>query len=886
MKTTGTKQKAENQPVGTSILRDPDNAERILKLTSDTMFMLTRDGICIDILLHTDRWFLQDPSYFLGKNIFKLIPYETALALKNNFNKVLSTGNASSDNYEVQVAGKAYFFKCILTLYNEEYVLCQYRDITLRVLLKQRIEIINRKLQEVEKVAQIGQWSFNMHTRNLQYTGYSGGLAESDEIKTIGMNDYVQILHPNDRQAIIDFIEKNAKKIERDHLDYQLTIFGRTIHFRVKAISSYTNEDGDQVVEGYVQNITDIKEKQHELEMITLAVQNSTDYIFAMQTNGQLIFGNRKFRTLHALKETTNIANFNIFDILGKGTGKMRIQDIIYQLTSTQQTINYVLPKPIPERTEILAFDCTSYLVQDSRGADQIWTFGKDITERVQYEKQVKELNQIMSTVLTNIPMTISVKDADNDFRYIFSNGLGNKIHWGIQDDIIGKTDFDLYPRQQAIKLRSDDLATLKTKEETRKVLLDKDANGNQLIRDQLHILVEDETRPLLISIERDITKDKLMEQELIDAKEKAEESDKLKSAFIANMSHEIRTPLNAIVGFSRIIAETQDPEERKSYYSIVETNNGRLLGLINEILDLSKIESGIMEFDMEQIRLSTFCRDIQQTMAMRCPPGVELIFDDSGPDINIRCDKNRLNQVFNNLIGNATKFTKEGSIRFGYNQKESHLEFYVQDTGSGISVDKIDKVFDRFIKGDNFTQGTGLGLPICKSIIEKLNGTISVNSTFGQGTCFTFKLPTDCIIKDEPSDGTSPNGNPHAPGSKKVILVAEDTDSNYILLEAMIGRFFTLKRAMNGMEAVTMFQESPPDLILMDIKMPIMNGFEATKIIRTISATIPIIAQSAYAFDQDRNTAMEIGCNDFLAKPYNKAQILEIISRYFPVTP
>jgi signal transduction histidine kinase/CheY-like chemotaxis protein len=863
-----------SQQTGSGVLKNAQNAQKILRLTADTMFMLDRDGVCIDLELHTDRWFLQDTSFFLGKNVFKLIPSETSLALRSNFKKVLSTGKKSIDNYEVQVAGKTYFFKCILSLFSENLILCQYRDITQRILLKQKIEIINRRLQEVEKVARIGQWSVNMRTREIQYTGHSGGLAKNSETKTITTNEYLELIHPDDRQKILEYILNYSKSLEINYLDYQMTLQDSTTYFRIRIISSYLNEDGDSIVEGYIQNISDIMEKQHALEMITLAVKNSTDYIFAMQTDGKLVFGNHKFKADHHLEEGDIMTNTNFFDSIVSVSGKARWQDIINQLVSSRKTLNFVLPKPILDNSNILAFDCTSYLVQDARGSDQIWTFGKDITERVQYEKQVKELNQIMSTVLTNIPMNIAVKDADNDFRYIFSNRMGKKIHWGVQDDIIGKTDFDLYPKQEAIKMRSDDMASLESREEIRTLILDTDSNGNKVFFDQLRLLVEDESRALLITIERDITKDKMMEQELINAKERAEESDKLKSAFIANMSHEIRTPLNAIVGFSKIIAETQDQEERKSYYSIVETNNGRLLGLINEILDLSKIESGIMEFDMESTNLTALCRDISQTLSVRCQPGVELIFEESKPELIISTDKNRLTQVFNNLIGNSIKFTKQGSIRFGYNIQDEWLEFYMKDTGTGIPEDKIDKVFDRFIKGDNFTQGTGLGLPICKSIIEKLGGRITLKSTFGKGTTFIFTLPIGCVIHSvNKNGGTNENEN-------KVILVAEDTDSNYILLETMIGNFFNLRRAMNGMEAVTMFQESQPDLILMDIKMPILNGIEATKIIRTFSAEIPIIAQSAYAFDQDRNAAMEAGCNDFLVKPYNKAQILEIIKR------
>jgi len=867
---------SKNQSSEFGFLNNPENANKILKLTSDTMFLIDKEGVCVDLEIHTDRWFMQDTSYFLGKNLFKQIPESTAEALRSNFIKVLEPGDRSEENYEVQVAGKNYYFKCIISWYDDKHLLCQYRDITQRVILKQRIEIVNHKLQEVEKVAKIGHWIFNHRTDLLQYSSFPDGIqSNKNDNRSIGFNDFMEMVYLEDKQQVSDYLNAEPKMLDKEYIDYQMTITGKIMHFRIKIIDTITDENGDRVTEGYIQNITDIIEKQQELEMITLAVQNSTDYIFAMQTEGKLVFGNQKFREHHGLDDSVQLTSINFFQTIVRGSGKVRWQDIIQQLITTRKTLNFVLPKPIPDKPEILAFDCTSYLVKDARGFDQIWTFGKDITERVQYEKQVKELNQIMSTVLTNIPMNIAVKDADNDFRYIFSNRMGKKIHWGVMDDIIGKTDFDLFPIQEATKMRSDDVDSLESREETRKIILDKDGDDNTIFFDQLRLLVEDESRALLISIERDITKDKLMEQELIDAKERAEESDKLKSAFIANMSHEIRTPLNAIVGFSKIIAETQDPEERKSYYSIVETNNGRLLGLINEILDLSKIESGIMEFDLEPTNLASLCRDILQTLSLRCQPGVKLIFEDSDQDLIINTDKNRLSQVLNNLIGNAIKFTKQGSIRFGYHHIGDFLEFTVTDTGSGISPDKIRKVFDRFIKGDNFTQGTGLGLPICKSIIEKMGGSISVESVYGEGANFVFTIPAEFIISSLSRKIGSDSNN------SMVILVAEDTDANYQLVENMIGQTFTLRRAHNGMEAVTMFQDSQPDLVLMDIKMPILNGIEAAKLIRSLSPKTPIVALSAYAFDQDRNAAMQAGCNDFLAKPFDKSQLMDILMQY-----
>lgn len=393
----------------------------------------------------------------------------------------------------------------------------------------------------------------------------------------------------------------------------------------------------------------------------------------------------------------------------------------------------------------------------------------------------------------------------------------------------------------------------------------------------------------------------------LNEALRKARHSDELKSIFLANMSHEIRTPLNAIVGFSRIIAESTDAEERKSFYDIVEANNERLLQLINEILDLSKIEAGIVEFTITPVRLHSLCREIYDALKFRCPQGVKLIYEPSDEEITIEGDKNRIFQVISNLIGNAFKFTTQGKVSYGYRRKGDGIEFHVSDTGIGIEAGKLDKVFERFVKMNSFAQGTGLGLSICKTIIERLGGTISASSEMGKGTTFTFTLPekqeetadkhadihksgvnaptyaqkeNNASLSGEEHQGSEQPHESSKPGLP-TILVAEDTDSNYILVRAIWGKSYHLERARDGMEAVTMFEELHPDLILMDMKMPNLDGLDATKIIRELSPKIPIIALTAYAYECDRQAALKAGCNEFLTKPYKQEELKEVIERH-----
>lgn len=547
-------------------------------------------------------------------------------------------------------------------------------------------------------------------------------------------------------------------------------------------------------------------------------------------------------------------------------------------------------------------------------GEETFWSFTHDISERIRYESQIKRFNRIMDTTMENIPAGIVVKDIENDFRYIYRNRESYNRDIS-SENAIGMNDFDYYPLEMAQQKRKEDMEIAATGKGMHWIMEGKDKNGNLLILDKQKIMVESEDfSPIIVSIEWDITQLELMRRELIESKEKAETSDKLKSAFLANMSHEIRTPLNAIVGFSRIISESDNAEERREYYEIVDANNERLLQLINEILDLSKIESGIVEFTYGPVRLHTLCKEIHDAHVFRCPQGVELRFDSPDEALSIHSDKNRIFQVFSNLIGNAFKFTTEGSVSYGYKQEGERVVFYVKDTGLGIEPEKLGRVFQRFAKLNNFAQGTGLGLSICKTIIERLGGEIAVSSEVGTGTTFTFWLPLENVIQD-----TETGTNSHLPGEavgtqpsevlpakedtprpkeettekeedlrataagteQATILIAEDTDSNFDLLNAILGRKYRLVRARDGMEAVTMYDEVNPDLILMDIKMPNLDGLEATRIIRQLSAEVPIIAQSAYAYEHDRNAAEEAGCNDFISKPIAQEKLKEKIKKW-----
>ena len=390
-----------------------------------------------------------------------------------------------------------------------------------------------------------------------------------------------------------------------------------------------------------------------------------------------------------------------------------------------------------------------------------------------------------------------------------------------------------------------------------------------------------------------DVTERERMIEELRQAKALAEQSDKLKSAFLANMSHEIRTPLNAIVGFSDLLVSTDEKQEREEYMQIINNNNELLLKLINDILDLSKIEAGSVELKYEEFDLSEYFDGMAASMKQRVTnPEVQLVARNPYEECIVKLDRNRIAQILTNYVTNAIKYTPHGLIEMGYESVDAGIRFYVRDSGIGIAEEKKNKVFHRFEKLDEFAQGTGLGLSICKAIAESMGGSVGFESTYGEGSLFWAVLPCDPEIRTEILPQGDMNGTDgmrnDVPGQKtepvsgrKTILVAEDIPSNYLLISALLKKNYDLLHAVNGQEAVDMARTHTVDLLLMDMKMPVMDGLTATREIRKFDQVLPIVALTAHAFNADHEAAIAAGCNEYLVKPIDKVRLMSVLREY-----
>jgi signal transduction histidine kinase/CheY-like chemotaxis protein len=398
--------------------------------------------------------------------------------------------------------------------------------------------------------------------------------------------------------------------------------------------------------------------------------------------------------------------------------------------------------------------------------------------------------------------------------------------------------------------------------------------------------------------IARDISRQKLIENRLREAKEKAEESNKLKTAFLANLSHEVRTPMNAIMGFSELLLSDNIPQAHKEKYINYINNSGAvLLNLIDDIIDIAKMQSGQLAVKKISCDLSSILYDLHssysQLIKTQKGDNVKLMSEGAVPRgrIKLMTDPLRFRQIFTNLLNNAIKYTDTGSISFGCNYDAAiegkRLQFYVSDTGIGLSQENKDAIFDRFYKIEDdklkFYRGAGLGLTISKNLVSLLGGNIWVESEVGKGSRFYFQFPIEdafISISERPETKSEID---YSMLENKKILVAEDEEINFIYLDELLKRYKAeVIHARNGQEALDIvIADSSIDLVLMDIKMPVMDGYEATRLIKDQRPSLPIIAQTAYALAGEKDKIIQAGCDDYLSKPIKPISLFKLLSQF-----
>jgi PAS domain S-box-containing protein len=561
-------------------------------------------------------------------------------------------------------------------------------------------------------------------------------------------------------------------------------------------------------------------------------------------------------------------------------------------------------------------------------------TMVNNITEGRKIERKLAQERTILRTLIDNLPHTIYVKDLEK--RKILANQADLKLIGKNESEVIGKTDQEIFPPSEAELFDVDDdlvLTTGKAVLDREELIVNPEGQGIWLLTSKLPLYDHEGKITGLIGIGHDITTRKLAENELRESEiklkkqneeyfqlnkkylilneeltkslkhihkinfelqiavDKAEESDRLKLAFLSNMSHEIRTPMNAIMGFSEFLTKSELPvKKRKIFAQIITSSCDQLLTIINDILDISKIEAGQISMFQEVFSLDDLLNELYVIFEIQVKEkGLNLIYHkpNRNETLQLNTDKNRLRQVLNNLLSNALKFTEVGEIEYGYKINNDHLELFVRDTGIGVATENYSLIFERFHQVDSGCTrkfgGNGLGLSISKSLVEKMGGKVTLKSIEEKGTVFFINLPAEIISNNI----IKPNRDKPEfvlPGKyKREILIVEDEINNFLLIEELlIKEEIKILHAWNGKEAVDMFIKNPAiNMILMDIKMPVMDGFEAMQLIKVKNPDIPIIAVTAFAMMEDKEKALRAGFDNYISKPIKKDILMKMLAEY-----
>ena len=597
-----------------NIFNNPQNALELLDITAGILILLDGDGVCIEVKSPMNRAWLLQEDILMGKKIFQFISPSSLCEFYLNFRNVLANHTISTQSYGMILRGQTCYFTCTMQCYNG-MVLCQCKEATQRCLQQKDLAKRNNDLLEILKDAMIGTWTYYSEINVIRYVGH-GGVMKHNGVIDINLSTYRSYVLPDDRSIFDEWFVKNKNGEIGETVYFRIRFGEKIYHMKARTLTYEKLDNENYIAEGYSHNVTDIQKSRNDINLLSHAVNNAGEYIFALNPEGNLILGNRMFRRSLNIPMDFDISNIKIWNMIPIVENADKWNWVVERLKEGCMEQGIVIQNPLQHHPEVLAIEMKAFWITGDKGEESFWFFGRDITESVEAARKLKK------------------------------------------------------------------------------------------------------------------------------AKEEAERSEYLKTSFLANISHEIRTPLNAIVGFSQIITEAETPEDKAEFQRIIQENNNRLLHLVNELLDFSKIEANMVNFDLQPIGVNELCKTAYDSFVLRFSPEVQFINESLDTEHYVIADKNRTIQVISNLIDNALKHTRFGSIRLGYKLNGEYIEIYIADTGNGISPEQVNSIFNRFVKANENVQGAGLGLSICKMLVEKMGGQISVESELGKGSIFKFTLP------------------------------------------------------------------------------------------------------------------------------------------------
>jgi PAS domain S-box-containing protein len=715
----------------------------------------------------------------------------------------------------------------------------------------------------------------------LQITGFTPEEHYSDP--DLGL----KLVHPDDRH-ILEKMSNGEDEI-RKHQIFRWIKKDRTLIWIEQRNIPIYNELGELVaIEGIARDITGYKEAMEALQEsekeYRRLINGMNETIWIVDLEGRVLDVNKAaVKTLGYSRPELKESGIGLVDKYLKAEEVMQLvgsmkEDKI-QIFETEHTTKDGRVFPVEISSSLIKY----------RGENVILSVARDISDRRKIEDELKLVNRSVE----QSPVSIVVTNSEGIIEYV--NSAFSKVTGYLPEEIKGKTPRILKSGKQPEWVYKNLWDTILAGKEWIGELMNKKKNG-ELYWANVSISPVLNTKGEIthfVSAREDITEKKKMIEDLVTAKEKAEESDRLKSAFLANMSHEIRTPMNGILGFANLLKEPKlTVEEKENFVNIIESSGQRMLATINDLIDISKIESGMIEVEYSKVNIH---EEMQLLFSFFEPEaskkGLKFFYryESTHTDTVMVSDKLKLNAIMTNLIKNALKYTLDGSVEFGFRLENETVLFFIRDTGIGIDKNRQDAIFERFVQADNSIsrgfEGSGLGLSISKAYVEMLKGRIWVESVKGKGSDFYFVLPRRVDGSGKLQDEmVSEKENKTDILNDLTILAAEDDEVGRLYLATIFEK--KCKKIMftsNGLEAVNTFRGNRDiNLILMDIRMPLMDGYTATKKIREIDKNVVVVAQTAYAMAGDREKALAAGCHDYITKPLNRKKLLELIDKHF----
>jgi PAS domain S-box-containing protein len=636
---------------------------------------------------------------------------------------------------------------------------------------------------------------------------------------------------------------------------------------------------------GYCLDITELKLREVALreseELYNIFINSTKDLVFLKDGHLRYVIVNK-----------ANAAFFNKSEaeIIGKTDIELMPEDAARNCQATDNlaisTDNIIINE---EKVGDEVYESRKFKILFKNGTYGVGGFIRNTTKEKAAQEALRESEHLFNTLATISPVGIFHTNAEGNTTYVnptwckisglseemaIGSGWLSSVHPDDRDKIVTKW-------VSAVENRSASNAEYR--------FLHPDGSIVYVIGHSAPEFDSENRLKGFVGTITDISVLKKMEESLLLEKERAEQNDRLKTAFLHNISHEIRTPMNAIIGFSALLGEPDiTHDEKNSFIDTIQQSSNQLLFIISDIINISNIEAGIVKIKEQEINLNSKLKNLfDQFHSKVVGKNLALSYETALPDdkSTILTDGTKLHEILSNLIGNALKFTKQGYIKFGYEIEDKFIKFYVSDTGIGISTEFHTKIFDRFYQIENSIsrqyEGTGIGLSICKSYVELLGGKIWLTSEKDNGSVFYFRIPFKQVnLKENLETIIDPI---RLIARKKTILVAEDDDKNHSLINMMLSRYeLNILHAYDGSEAVEMARQHPViDLVLMDIKMPVMDGYEATRQIKKLRPDLPIIAQTAYALEGDIEKTIAAGCNEYLSKPLNKALLINCLNKF-----